>query len=85
MTITEKIKSKEEMIKKLEARIIADQSRVKALQREIEQLSLTEIQTFARKANLPITEISSLLEELIKEKAQSEVQEMGLTKSENAH
>ena len=74
MTTNEKINSKREMIKKLEEKIKKEQERVKKLKEEVEKLSLMDIQAFAKDANMPITEVRSLLEELLKEKNEQQAE-----------
>ncbi len=74
MTNTEKIQAKRESIKKIKQsiekkkeKIESEQQKIKKLEQEIEELAVFDIKNLAKEANMPITELRSVLQDLLSE------------------
>lgn len=74
MTNQEKIESKRqaidkcrEVINKYQTKISDESKKIKKLEEEIDQLAIFDIKCLAKEANLPITELRSVLSDLLTE------------------
>lgn len=65
MTNAEKISKKENELKKINERIKNYQAKVEKLQKEITELENFEIQSMIKNLNMPVSEVKSLLQDLM--------------------
>lgn len=78
-TNTEKIQAKREAIKKIEdsiakkqAKMELERQKIKNPEQEIEELAVFDIKNFAKEANMPITELRSVLQDLLSESSKKD-------------
>lgn len=85
MTNQEKIENKRkaigkcrETVNKYQNRIAEESKKIKKLEEEIDQLAIFDIKCFAKEANLPITELRSVLSDLLIESSAALSEEEGV-------
>ena len=78
-TNTEKIQAKREAIKKIEdsiakkqAKMELERQKIKNSEQEIEELAVFDIKNLAKEANMPITELRSVLQDLLSESSKKD-------------
>lgn len=89
MTNKEKIEAKRTLItkikdniKKYQEKIDSENKKIKKLENDIDQLAIFDIKNLAKEANLPITELRSMLSDLLSESSADESSHEGESENE---
>lgn len=89
MTNKEKIEAKRKLItkikdniKKYQEKIDSENKKIKKLENDIDQLAIFDIKNLAKEANLPITELRSMLSDLLSESSADESSHEGESENE---